>query len=145
MSKDYLRIEDILLSYWKDLAKESKEDVPHEEQINYKQIANVWDDCFLALITPNRGYRYEYLGKNLIEAYGEDMSELGVENIISPSAHETVIKFDDVISKRHTVIDENEFTNSNGCLIKYRQILLPFVNHSDDVTYILGGMRWKLY
>lgn len=144
MSKDYLRIEDILLSYWNEL-KEKEGGVPHESNINYKLIADAWDDCFLALITNNRGYRYEYLGKNLIDAYGEDMAALGVEHIISPDSHETVRKFDDVMNHKNPVRDEGEFNNSNNFLIKYRQILLPFVNHDDEITYILGGMRWKLY
>ena len=144
VGKDYLRIEDILLSYWNEL-KEKEGAVPHEDRINYKLIADVWDDCFLALITPDRGYRYEYLGKHLIDAYGEDMTELGVERIISPNAHETVRKFDDVMNRKEPIRDEGEFTNNSHFLIRYRQILLPFVNSDDAIVYILGGMRWKLY
>lgn len=140
--EDYKRLEDILLNYWNSLNKDDS--LPHENDIDPQKLEDIWDNCFLSLITKNRGYRYEYLGEHLIEAYGSDV-ESGVEKLISTNSHRTVEKFDEAMSRKEPVQDNGEFTNSNQMLIKYRQILLPFVNEDGKVTYILGGMRWKSF
>lgn len=138
----YKRLEDRLVEYWNSLT--DGDTLPHESEIDNTKIADIWDNCFLALITENRGYKYEYLGENLIEAYGEDAAS-GIEGLISTASHRTVEKFDEAMSRKEPVKDNGEFTNSNQMLIKYRQILLPFVNEEEKVTYILGGMKWKSF
>lgn len=141
--EDYTRLTDILMGYWEGLKK--NKGLPSENDINPDELSGVWDDCFLAQVMSNGRYRYSYLGKNLIEAYGDDLEKDEIDYLVSTSGHKTIEKFDEVVKNREPISDKGEFTNSKHLLIKYRQLLLPFLDTGGKVGFILGGMRWKAF
>jgi len=140
---EYNRLTDVLLGYWDDL--KGDRDIPLENDVNPEDLDSNWDSCFLAHLLPQGGYRYSYLGKNLIEAYGNDVEEEEIDFLVSPDGHRTVEKFDQTIKEKRPISDKGEFVNSKKLLIKYRQLLLPLADFEGNVSYILGGMKWKAF
>lgn len=137
----YSRLNDVLMQQWQSLQPGAG--LPLEADIDPDSLYKVWSDCFLVHLKGDRFY-YEYLGQNLIEAYGDKFMTEQADRLISIQNHQTTRKFEEVASTEKPVRDEGEFENSQNLLIKYRQLLLPFTNiENGHVTHILGGMRWK--
>ncbi len=143
MSHDYKRLSDKLLEYWQQIL--GKQNLPREEQIDLEEINEILNDCFLLHVQHDAKfiYKYDFLGENLIQAYGKGMNQDVIELLISTKSHPLVKKFDEVLKSTQPVYDSGEFLNSNRMTVKYRQILLPLANKQGEAEYILGGIRWK--
>lgn len=131
------------MSYWRKLGGD--EAIPQESMINPEALKTIWDDCFLASIDSSGRYKYDYLGKNLIEAYGENHKKDDAETLVSLNSHPLVKKFEEVIKTGKPLENEGEFCNASRMQIKYRQLLLPFADRKGVVKFILGGMRWRAF
>lgn len=139
------RLEDILKHYWETLPRATVGSIPSESTISPDALKNVWDDCFLVQITPDNSFRYDYLGKDLVDAYGEGYHDGDeADKLIDTHSNRAIRIFSEVVKGRKPVDDEGEFVNSRHLLIKYRQYLFPLGN-KERVTHIFGGMRWKAY
>jgi hypothetical protein len=140
------RFHEKLISYWQLIA--AGRDYPAESEVDPEQLAEIWPSCFLISIddvTRRLGYRYSYLGDDLVEAYGDDVKNPDVAlRLISTASLPIVKKFDEVVSSQKPVVDESEFINLKGLKIRYRTCMLP-LGQSGQVTHIVGCMRWKLY
>lgn len=139
----------ILREYWNNLR--GKKPYPVESDINPEDIENIWDSCFLISIDPvtrRNGYRYSYLGRKLIEAYGDDIHNPEIiTNLISTSGRENlrlVGNFDEVLRTQKPVVDEASFVNLKRVNVKYRVSLFP-MGDKGLVTHILGCMCWRMY
>lgn len=139
------RINEQLLGYWEQ--KKGSRQYPMESDINPDEIENIWESCFLVQIEEDGSYRYTYLGHSLIEAYGDDLNNKEVcEKLIYPTSMSLTHKFDEVRSEMRPVIEDSEFTNTRGMLIKFRSCMLPLGKSGvNGVAYILGGMKWKAF
>lgn len=133
--------------YWEQ--KRAARLFPAENDIDPDEIAEIWPSCFLIAIdavTRKIGYRYSYLGSNLIDAYGDDVRNPDVAaRLISTSSAPMVKKFDEVVSSKKPVFDESDFVNLKGVQIRYRSCMLPLGRNDGTVTHILGCMRWRIY
>lgn len=143
----YTRISDFLKSYWDELRGDKP--LPSEVDINPDAFGDIWHDCFMVQITPVGEFRYDYLGDNIIDAYGDDMSREHADLLLSPMALQVAEQLEVVRKTEEIVYNKGEFCNSTHMFIRYRQILLPFTSikvdeRQGDVTHILGGMRWKM-
>lgn len=143
--KDYIRLTDVLMNYWQGLGK--TEGLPLESEIKPENLVRVWEDCFLVQVKSDRHFKYDYMGKNLVDAFGDDLKKDDAEELVSADTHRVVEKFSEVVHKKRPFSDEGEFTDARGMLVKYRQLLLPFSDKKNEgkVSYILGGMRWKAF
>ena len=141
------RANEKLLKYWNQLRKDRT--FPSESEIDPDAIADIWESCFLVSIddvTKRLGYRYSYLGTDLIEAYGDDISNPDVAaKLVSSTNVSTAHKFDEVIATKKPVIDESEFVNLRNIHIRYRTCMLPLGLKDNDVTHIIGCMSWRVY
>ena len=140
------RITEILLRYWLELR--DQRDMPQEKDINPASLPDVWDSCFLVQMTnlsAYGGYRYTYMGKELLGAFGEDVSREDAQMLVSLPSMRVTSKFDQAVGLRKPLIDEGEFVNAKKISIKYRQILLPIADNKNpkELAYLFGGMRWK--
>jgi len=140
------RITEILLRYW--LSLRGVRPFPQEKELDPNLLTDVWDNCFLIKMTNAStygGYRYIYMGKNLLDAFGEDVSREDAEMLVSLPSLRVTAKFDQAVALRKPLIDEGEFINAKKLAIKYRQILLPMADNkdSDEIAYLFGGMRWR--
>ena len=122
---------------------------PKEGEIDPDELEEIWPSCFLIsldAVTKRMGYRYSYLGSDLIEAYGEDANNPDViMRLVTSSSMPMVQKFDEVVRTKAPVIDESEFVNLKHLHVRYRTCMLPLGTPDGTVTHILGLMRWKSY
>lgn len=142
------RINERLLSYWASL-KEGRA-YPLEQEIVPEAIDDVWQNCFLVKVEERGGepvFVYTFLGEDLIEAYGDDMTGHEIcETLVYPNSEQFSEKLLEVLTDEAAVIDEGEFENSQGLQIKYRSCLLPLGDSgSEGVSYIIGGMKWRAF
>lgn len=132
--------------YWQSLKDNLA--FPSEMAINNDDIKEIWDNCFIVKAnneTDPKNYKYKYIGKNLIDAYGQDLTDVNVGNIVSKQAERMVLDFEKVLATKSPVLDEAELKLENGQEIRYRQILLPLGENGVNITAILGGMSYKIY
>ncbi|MDX1974412.1 MAG: PAS domain-containing protein [Rickettsiales bacterium] len=146
LSELHHRYHELLVEYWDDLRGTNL--FPAESQIEPEDIAEIWPWCFLISIddvTKRLGYRYSYLGSGLIEAFGDDSGNPDVAmKLLATNDSSIIQKFDEVVTKRKQMIDESEFINLKNLKIKYRTCCLP-LGVGEQVTHILGLMRWRVY
>lgn len=141
--RDYVRLNDVLQTYWDGLRGDRL--YPLESEIDPSQIEDIWADCFLIQLVPGGTYQYDYLGENLVAAYGEPLCQHELNNFVSADSSEAVSQFETVVRKKAPVYREGEFYNPQKLLIKYRQLLLPIGGADEKVTHILGGVRWEMF
>lgn len=142
-----LRYHERLQRYWNELR--GSRPFPSEQEINPEMLADVWRSCFLISlddVTRRMGYRYSYLGAELVEAYGSELQNPDVAGRLlfapgSPMAR----RFEEVVRDKKPVADEGRFINLNKLHIRYRACMLPLGTEKRGVTHILGCMRWKAY
>jgi len=145
------RINEKLLSYWEE--KKGSRLFPLESEINPDELEQVWDSCFLVSVDAahvamnGSPYHYIYLGQSLVDAYGDDLGNRQVcEQLIYPGNMSLIHHFDEIVTTKQPANDESEFKNINNMLIKYRSCMMPLgKDNSDEVAYIIGGMKWKAF
>lgn len=133
-----------LLSYWEKLRRGLP--MPTEQDIDPDHIQDLWDHCFLVHVEDLQkdGYQYTYLGKAIHDAYQGGLSEADTGGLVSPNAERLADCYMEVMHTRKPLVDEGEFKNIHGDVVKYRQCLLP-LGEGDTVSAIFGGMRYKIY
>lgn len=140
---DAKRAHEFALQYWELLRKERP--LPSESDIDQQSLAPIWDSCFLITLkeanNESKGFHYEYVGKELLEAYGRDMTGLAADHADVPQITSMLSAMENAMQGK-PVVDESVFTNSKGVEIRYRCSLLP-LGTGEKVEYILGCMRWK--
>lgn len=132
-----------LLAYWEKLRK--GRDMPTEEDVDPEDIRDLWDNCFLIHISDlhKDGYNYIYLGTEIKNAYQGGLTDADMNGMVSPNAAKLENCYTEIINTCKPVVDEGEFINGHGDLVKYRQCLLP-LGKNGQVEAIFGGMRYKL-
>lgn len=147
MSFDEHRYHFRLQQYWDSLR--GSHPFPREEEVDPDELSDIWTSCFLISIddvTRRAGYRYSYLGAELADAYGDDVSNPDISDTLLATAGAPMVqKFDEAMRKKAPVTDESEFINCKKLNIKYRTCILPLGTPGGDVTHLLGCMRWKIY
>lgn len=142
------RITQRLMSYWTEL--KGNRPFPDETEIKPEELQDIWDSCFLVTVARKNNslrFQYSYLGEAILEAYGSgDMTGQEVYADLMDASHKEILeKFHAVVNGGEPVSLESEFTNRQNVLIKFRQCLMPLGNGSGEITYILGGMKWKAF
>lgn len=137
------RINEQLEKYWNQV--KGARPMPLETDINLSDLKEIWDYCFLVNVHSPDRYAYSHLGNKLIEAYGDDITGKEIaETLLEQHPDSLFSQFNKVVESKKPGIDENEFKNSRGMLIKYRACILPLGTEGHaEVAYLLGGMKWK--
>jgi hypothetical protein len=133
-----------LLAYWEKLRKDRS--MPPESDINPDDLEGLWDHCFLVHVRDlgKPGYHYTYLGAAISKAYRGSLDDTDANGLVSPNAAKMQAHYRTVIENRKPLLDEGEFHNLSGQLVKYRQCLLP-LGEDGAVAAIFGGMRCKIF
>lgn len=86
------------------------------------------------------------VGDKVRALYGQDMTgnivHAGQKHLHGANL---VRKLDEIIAMPMPIFDSGQFVNDRSKIVKYRTCLLPFSNHSGQVTHILAGLSWKEY
>lgn len=141
------RCHDQLLTYWKKLC--NGRDFPRECDIDPDEISDIWDYCFLISlddVVKRIGYRYSYMGAALVGAFGDDVNNPDMAlRLLSSTRVPNIKKIEEVLNKKHPVIDEGEFTNAHHMNVRYRTCIVPLCYDDGQVSHLFGVMRWKAY
>jgi len=133
------RLTEKLLRYWLQLRGEKP--FPPESAIDRNILADIWESCFLVKLGASAN-SYTHLGKNLIEAFGGDMTKADTALFLaSPFTAYIEENFTEAVKTHKPVTDEGLEPNSHKAMIKYRVVLLPLGDKK--ITHILGAMRWQ--
>ena len=137
------RITNILLRHWNDVR--SNKLLPSEKDLDANILEEILDNCFLINITEFARlgtYKYIYIGNNILHAYASNTTVPHDYHDVNPLFNKN--KFEEAISSKKPVIDEGDFTNKDGHLVKYRQCFLPLGKDGKTTESIFGGMRFKI-
>lgn len=141
------RCHDDLFEYW-DKIRAGRQ-FPHESDIEPNEISEIWDYCFLISlddVARRLGYRYSYMGEKLIEAFGDNASSPDLALRLLSSSHvPSLEKINEVLEKKHPVIDNGDFINSHNMSVRYRTCIVPLGYDNGQVSHLFGVMRWKTY
>ncbi len=138
------RITNIILTHWYDIRKDKV--LPSEKDIDPNILEPILDNCFLIKTKELRTleqHRYIYIGKNILDAYGSRVTSPKDYDDIDPLSHKN--KFEEVLKYCKPIIDEGEFINKDGLLVKYRQCIVPLGEDRNNIESIFGGMRFKVF
>src|SRR5690606_8294951 len=102
------RSHEIFQDYWNRLRGGRL--FPRESEIDPAAIADIWESCFLISndeVARRMGSRYSFLGKNLLDAFGDDITNQDTAlRLLSTARVPNSRKFDEVLSEKHPVMDE---------------------------------------
>ena len=147
MLEEECRSHNRLRAYWEAL--KGAHVLPREADVNPDMLADIWDSCFLVSIdavTQRVGYRYSYMGPDLLEAYGDDTSSYAIANrLLATDQAPMLHHFNEAVFSKKPVVDASEFVNSQYVPIRYRSCIVPLGTEVGEVTHLLGCMRWRMY
>jgi len=133
------RITEQLILYWQKLRMDRA--FPDIGDIKKDDIIELWEDCFIIEfehINNALTHSFNFIGDNIQDIAGKNVPK---EQILSFIGNNLASQYERVLETKRPLIEEAEFKNLNNKIVKYRQILLPI--GSDDITHILGGVRFK--
>jgi hypothetical protein len=138
------RITEVLQDYW--LSKCVKDIIPSDGEIDPQDLGELWEHCFLVQKIDADKFQYLHMGKEIIEAYGDDLTGHEICERLVGKLHEPLAnEFSEVVATRRPLLKESSFINAKQMDVRYRTILLPLRRNSAAVEYILGGMKWKAF
>ncbi|MEZ5691360.1 MAG: PAS domain-containing protein [Rickettsiales bacterium] len=141
------RCHEDLMEYWNKLR--GNRQFPAENEIEPSDIADIWDYCFLISlddVVKRIGYRYSYMGKELVDAFGDDPNNPDMAlRLLSTTKVPSLKKIEEVLDKKQPVIDEGEFVNAHKMEVRYRTCIVPLGYEDGQVAHLFGVMRWKAY
>ena len=145
-NKKSRRITTILKDYW-EYTKHTRP-FPTAGEVQKADLEEIWDNCFLvkadnSCVRPE-DYEYIYLGKNVITAFGEDLTGMHIEDMHVPEASHLAEEYEKVLATKLPVYDSGELHLENGKTVLYRQILLPLGQNGITITSIIGGISYKI-
>lgn len=140
-----------LINYW-ELIKQQDE-LPVIGKLNSGAIADIWQHCLLLQSLPSASeehtYNYLFCGDEISRAIGRDMTgqTLNTKMKFFPGAK--IIRRIDEVANREVncpLLDDGQFVNDNGAVVKYRACLLAFTQaNSNTISHILIGVSWRTF
>lgn len=142
------RVNRRLIRYWEDIRGDRR--FPDESAIDQQALADIWPSCFLVKVVSrgdgSHAFRYTYLGKELIEAYGEDFTGADIHSqLVATFGIHLRELLEKVVSEKKPLSEDLDFTNRKNMVIRYRLCMLPLGPDDGTVQYVLGGMRWRAF
>ena len=136
------RITNIILDHWENIKGGKK--YPSEKDLNPAILEGILDSCFLVNAEGilDGEYKYKFLGKNIMNAYGSDLIDGVDQHKESPLAYASMAK--KCLTTGQTVLDSGQFKNKHGSVVKYRICVVPLSSDGIKIDAIFGGMRFLI-
>jgi hypothetical protein len=135
-------------SYWEMLRKDNI--MPAIEQFNPHMVADLWPKCARISLdhrNPNAtSYLYEYVGQDTISMLGADLTGHTVDMRLREDNGLKILKYITTVSQTQKMqVDEDQFVNKRGQLVKYRCCFLPFGDAKRGITHIIIGISYRSF
>ena len=139
-----------LINYWEQLRKESS--APQYERLNPGAIDEIWQNSMVLQVQPGTGerrvYTYVHCGTEIRKAVGQDLTgqTLTTNMKFFPGA-KIIKRVDEVfdLAALTPLMDDGQFVNTDGKVVKYRACLLAFMNSNRIITHVMVGVSWRAF
>lgn len=138
-----------LTDYWSRIKGDAH--LPLIMKFNHHALEDVWPFCFQLSVQADdthqtATYKYDYVGEEIVNAYGRDMTGERVNSSIHGIPGGSIInKIDEMVTLRDVIIEQGKFINDKDKVVKYRTCLLPFSSGHDEVTHVIAGLSWRAF
>lgn len=143
------RLTSRLVGYWQLIKKD--QEIPDFLKFNTNALDDIKDYCMVLGVQPsvvpggNPNYKFEYMGKHIIDIYGRDMTGKYAHSDLKDIPGSSILKKADTLVKPYiSITDEGQFVNDKGKIVKYRSCLIPF-GKTNHISHIVAGMSWKVF
>lgn len=122
--------------------------MPDMRQLNPDMISDLWGRCLVLEVVHNPAnraalYSYDYMGKDIITAYGSDLTDHYVNvHMHNFPGWQVLQSIDKMLAQPDVYEAEGSFVADTHKVVKYRAILLPFGSEK-KMTHVLVGLSWK--
>jgi hypothetical protein len=137
------RITNVIFNHWNDI--KGTNSFPREVDLDITYLEPFLDNCFLikAEGVEDGRYNYKFIGKNVLNVYGSDLTRTIDMNGSNPLTQKD--KIVELLIHKRPIIDEGIFFNVNEEAVRYHQCLVPLTINGYDIESIFGGMSLDIY
>lgn len=136
------RLVNRLENYW-NLIRRGKP-MPEIAMFNSAPIEDLWHKCMKIEIQPTQdgtSFTYRYLGSSITTMFGRDITNTTVNMKMTKYPLGVIVRaMDNCMIMKTFVIDENQFVNEKGKIVKYRSCVMPFGNETKGITHLIMGI-----
>lgn len=138
-----------LISYWEQIKGAST--YPSYQQLNPSALDEIWDNCLAMQAQPSVGekrpYTYVHCGSLISQAIGKDLrGQTMTTNMKFFPGAKIIKRIDEVVAQASPspLLDDGQFVNDAGKVVKYRACLLAF-GANGVVTHVVIGVSWRAF
>jgi hypothetical protein len=136
-----------LRKYWDFLRGE--DNLPNYAKFNKSAIDDVLQSCILCSVAhsgKSMMFKYEYLGKDAVDAFGIDLTGQYAANTDRRIPGVNFLKFmTKAIESKDFTSAQGQFVNDNNKIVKYRDCILPFLDSHGNIAYLVVGLSWRSF
>ncbi len=142
------RLTQRLTTYWERLRKEAH--LPEITKFNSNAVAEIWDFCFRVSVDIHekgkRSYVYEYMGREIVQAFGKDLTGQQVTGISQNVPGVSILgKIDMCVDQKQPIFEDGKFINEKNKVVKYRSCMIPFTTKKEEVSHVVVGLSWRAF
>lgn len=138
-----------LIAYWEQI--KADQPFPAYQQLNPAALDDIWDNCLALQAQPLSGnlrpYVYVHCGQTVAQAIGHDLrGQTMTTNMKFFPGAKIIKRVDEVTSQSlpSPLLDDGQFVNDAGKVVKYRACLLAF-GANGVVSHVLIGVSWRAF
>lgn len=138
-----------LIAYWEQIKGEQA--FPAYQQLNPAALDDIWDNCLALQAQPPAGntrpYVYVHCGQGVAQAIGHDLhGQTMTTNMKFFPGAKIIKRVDEVTSQSlpTPLLDDGQFVNDAGKVVKYRACLLAFGSNG-VVSHVVIGVSWRAF
>jgi hypothetical protein len=140
------RLVERLKQYWRTLKTEDL--LPRVEKFAPDVVADLWPRCLMLEVVSKADnivplYTYEYMGAEIINAYGSDLTGHYVNvHMHNFPGWQVLQSVNTMLTSPEPFDTDGSFVANTHKVVKYRAVLLPF-GVENSITHVLVGISWK--
>jgi len=132
-----------LENYWRSLRQ--SEYGPFFEDFWPSRNPVPWKNCFIAYAhQPGAEFAFDHIGGSITALFKPDRTNLPDEEWLLDTIRSRFGEFSNVLKTARPARGEGRFYRSEGIVVLYRSMLLPFVDAKRVPAYVIGAMTYRL-
>jgi hypothetical protein len=132
-----------LENYWRSLRQSARG--PFFEDFWPSRNPVPWEDCFIAHVGGSGGeLAFDHIGNSIAALFKPDRSNLPDGEWLSNAIQHRFGEISTVLETTSPARGEGRFCRPEGIVVRYRSMLLPFVDAKREPAYMVGAMTYRL-
>ena len=142
------RLVNRLKTFWDRVKDENG--IPLYSKFNYGSLHDIMDSCMtIRVITSGKAkiYHCDYVGDLLKVAFGKELEGRYFSSYDSSGTlnRQFLKLLDYAVDNADFVLSEGQFVNKKSEVVKYRDCVMPFRNHKNQVHMVVIGVSWRVF